>query len=252
MLRSPSLLARAIEPLISALWLFFLVWSVIVGVLWLGGEQAVAGIGNEGLRAAATLIVKASDSLWLLLAVANLYLHLAELHGLARARILALMIAIAAVGIAACSAATGYPLGSVFYTTRLGMKLGSVPLGWPLLWIVVVVGGRELAARLFPRASHNALAVITGGFAVLTDLSLEPIATKSRLFWFWYASGTHLPSPPLWRNYAVWFAAASALAWMLREQKLGSVRPPLWRPGLVLVIINLLLIVEHLRSAFTD
>jgi uncharacterized membrane protein len=252
MLRSPSLLARALEPLISALWLFFLVWSVVVAVLWLGGEKAVAGIGNEGLRAAATVIIKTSDTLWLLLAAANLYLHLAERHGLPRARIVALVIAIGAGGIAACSAATGYPLGSVFYTTRLGMKLGSVPLGWPLLWFVIVIGGRELAAQLFPRVSHGALAVITGGFAVLTDLSLEPIATKFRLFWFWYASGTHLPSPPLWRNYAVWFVATSALAWVIREQKVVSARSPSWRPALVLVVINLLLIEGHLRAAFSQ
>lgn len=249
MFRPSSLLAQALEPLISALWLFFLLWSFVVAALWLGGEQVVADIANEGLRTAATLVVKASDSLWILLAASNLYLHLAARHGLPRARMVALGIAGTAIAVAACSAATGYPLGSVFYTTRLGMKLGSVPLGWPLLWFVTVISGRELAAQFFPRVSHGVLASITGGCGLFTDLNLEPIATKVRLFWFWYLPGTHQPSPPLWRNYVVWFAVTTVLAWLIREQKVVPTRSPSWRPALVLVVVNLLLIVGNLNSA---
>ena len=251
MLHPPPLLARALEPLISAVWLFFVVWSVVVAVLWMGGEQAVPFIANDGLRAAAMVVVKASDTLWLLLAAASLYLNLAAEHGLARARVLALTIVVVAGVIAASSTATDYPLGSVVYTTRLGMKLGPVPLGWPLLWFVVVVGGRELAALIFPRASHAWLALLTGAGGLLMDLNLEAIATKFRLFWFWYVSGTHQPASPLWRNYAVWFIATGALAWLLREPSVAAPRPSSRRPAMVFVIVNLLLLVGHLRAAFS-
>ncbi len=248
MLRPPSLVVRGLEPLVHALWTFFIVWSVIVAGLWMGGEQAIASITHADLRAAATLLASAADSLWLVLAAANLYLHLAEKEGLARARLITFTIGLTAGGLAACSAWSGYPLGAVFYTTRLGMKLGPVPLGWPLLWFVIIVAGRELAARAFPRVSERALAAITGGLALLTDLNLEPIATKFRLYWFWYAAGSHEPSPVLWRNGATWLVAATALAWLLRDRKVAPLRPLSWRPGLILVIVNVLLLLGHLRS----
>ncbi len=249
MSRSPTLLARALEPLIGALWIFFLVWSAVVAALWLSGDEAIARIGSQDLRHAATLVAKASDTFWLLLAAANLYLQLATEHGLRRARFIAFGIAAVAAALAASSAAIGDPLGSVFYTTRLGVKLGAVPLGWPLLWLIVVIGGRELAARVFPRASHGALALITGGVAVLTDLNLESIATKLRFFWFWYVAGTHQPSAPPWTNFLVWFAAASGLACLLREEKVEVTRLAFGRPAAILLVFNFLLVLGHLRLA---
>lgn len=247
MLRPPSLVVRGLEPLVHALWTFFIVWSVIVVGLWMGGEQSIASIAHPDLRAAATLLVRAADALWLVLAAANVYLHLAEKEGLPRARLIAFTIGLTAAGFAACSAWTGYPLGAVFYTTRLGMKLGPVPLGWPLLWFVIIVGGRELAARVLPKVSERALATITGGLALLTDLNLEPIATKFRLYWFWYVAGSHEPSPVLWRNSATWLFAAIALAWLLRDRKVASLHSPSWRPGLILIIFNVMLLLAHLR-----
>ncbi len=249
MRQSPSLLARSLEPLTSALWIFFLVWTALVAVLWVGGTEIVAGISNAGLRSAVNLIVHASDTIWLILAAANLYLHLAESEGLARARFIALVIAATAFAVAACSAWTGYPAGSIAFTTRLGMKLGPVPFGWPVLWFVVVVSGRGLGARLLPRASHWALAATAGCVALLTDLNLEPVATKIRLFWFWYVSGSHLPSPPLWRNYACWFIVATALAGLIREQKLASSVSRSWRPAVIIILVNALLILGHVRAA---
>ncbi len=246
--RAPSLLARSLEPLVSALWMFFLVWSAIVAALWMGADEWLPAISNTGLRSAATLVSRAGDAIWLLLAAANLHLHLAQKEGLNRARIVAASIVAVAAGLAASSAWTGYPLGPVFYTTRLGPKLGPVPLGWPLLWFVTVISSRELAARILPRASHRAIALCAGAGALLTDLNLEPIAAKVRLFWFWYLPGSHLPSPPLWRNYATWFIAASALAWFARDQKVVTSRDS-WRPAIVVVIVNFVLILGHLRAA---
>lgn len=247
--RPPSLLARSLEPLVNSLWVLFVVWTVLVVGLWLGGDAAIASINHRDLRAAATLVAGASDALWLVLAAANVYLHLAERNGLTRARVIALTIGLTAASLAACSAWTGYPLGAVFYTVRLGMKLGPVPLGWPLLWLVVVVGGYELAAWAFPRASERLLSGITGGLAVITDLNLEPIATKFRLFWFWYVAGTHQPSPPLWRNTACWFVGVAFLAWLLRERRVGTPPPSNRRPAAIFLILNIVLILGHLRGA---
>ena len=252
MRRPPSFLARSLEPLINSLWILFLVWTAVVAALWLGVENTVPGIANEGLRAAATIIVKASDTLWLVLAAGNLYLHLAEKEGIARARVVALMIGLTSCAIAACSVWTSYPLGAAFYTTRLGMKLGPVPLGWPLLWFIVVIGGREFAGKLFRRASHQTLALLTGGLALLTAFNMEPIATKLRLYWFWYLPGSHLPSPVLWRNYATWLVLACVLAWFIREQRMVSLRAPSWRPALVLVIVNGIFILGHVRAALMN
>ncbi|MGB8167512.1 MAG: carotenoid biosynthesis protein [Chthoniobacteraceae bacterium] len=249
MLRPPTLLARGLEPLVNALWVFFIVWSIVVAALWMGGERAVDSIAHSDLRAAANVVAGASDTLWLVLASANLYLHLAEREGLPRARFIALAIGVTAGALAACSTWTSYPLGAVFYTSKLGTKLGPLPLGWPLLWFAIIVSGRELIGRIFRRMNETSLAVATGTLAALTDLNLEPIATKIRLYWFWYVAGSHDPSPPLWRNSATWFVAATALAWLLREHKISSLRSNSWRPGAILVVINTIFSLAHLRQA---
>lgn len=249
--RASSLIARSLEPLLNVLWLLFMVWTAVVAALWISGDQWTSAITNGGLRSAVEVATSAADAVWLVLGAANLYLQLAEMEGLSKARLIGLSIVATAAAIAASSAWSGYPLGSVFYTSRLGWKLGPVPLGWPLLWFITVVGGRELAARLFPRVSHGALAALTGVFAVLTDLNLEPIATKVRLFWFWYEPGTHLlPAPPSWRNYATWFVAAGGLAWLIREQRIATARLASWRPALALIVVNVMLLLGHLRSAW--
>lgn len=244
-----SRVVRSIEPLTSAIWSLFLAWTAVVAFSWLAGMEITNGISNGGLRSIATLILNVSDSIWLVLAAATLYLHLAETEGLACARIVAVLIATAAGAIAAGNAWTGYPAGSVAYTTRLGMKFGPVPFGWPVLWFVVVVGNQALAARLLPRASHWKLAMVTGGFSLLTDLSLEPVATKLRLFWFWYAAESHLPASPLWRNYATWFIGAAVLAGLIRERKLATWASASWRPALIGIAVNATLVLGHVRSA---
>ena len=240
---------RSLEPLTSAMWNLFLAWTALIAFSWLAGMGIADGISNRGLWSAVTLLLKLSDPIWLVLAAATLYLHLAETEGLARARIVALLIFSFAGAVAAGNAWTGFPAGSVAYTTRLGMKFGPVPFGWPVLWFVVVVGNRALAARLLPRASHWKLAMVTGGFSLLTDLNLEPVATKLRLFWFWYAGESHLPASPLWRNYATWFIGTAVLAGLIREHKLATQASASWRPALIAIAVNATLVLGHVRAA---
>ncbi|MEA3208215.1 MAG: hypothetical protein QOE70_1272 [Chthoniobacter sp.] len=253
--RRDSLLARSLEPLASAMWLLFVVWTLVIAALWLGGlgePQINSTITNRGLRDALLLVVGGADALWLTLATANLYLELAAREGVARTRLWTLLIFGAALVLAACSTRFGYPLGSVVYTNRLGPKLGPVPFGWPLLWFSIIVSGRELAKRLLPRASHTMLALATGTLAVITELNLDPLATQFRLFWFWYARGTHLPSSAPWNNHAIWFLAATLLAWAFREENLvRQARPQTWQPALIILIMNTLFLAAHLCSAFS-
>ncbi len=246
--RQSSLLSRSLEPLVHALWPLFVGWSAAVAVLWWIGDSWIEHLANPGLRTAVAFLVHSADAAWLLLAALNLYLDLAAREGIARARMIALVVFTSALAIAWASAATSYPLGSVVYTGRLGARIGPVPLGWLLLWFVVVLGGRAFLMHLWPRLSHAAISVLAGLVALLTDLSLEPLATKLRLYWFWYATGTTTPTLPLWRNYATWFALAAALAWFAREQKLARARGNTRRPAAVIVIINSVFLTGHVRG----
>ena len=61
-------------------------------------------------------------------------------------------------------------LGDVAVAPPVGLDLahGRVSLGWILLWVTVILGARELARLLFPRASHSQIALLTGLFSVAT------------------------------------------------------------------------------------
>ncbi len=253
MARGDSILARGLEPIFGLLWPLFLVWTGVVALLWTTGldaDQITAAIANPGLREGVLVIFRSADVLWLLLAAANLYVALAERVGIATARVWAAGIIVTGSVLAVTSVRTGWPLGPVIYTTRLGMKLGPVPLGWALWWFVVIIGARLLAERLLPRASHSQLALATGSLAFLTQLNLEPLAWKVRLFWFWYAPGTHLASAPLWRNYATWWLVPTALAFVLRERQVAAMaHAATGRPAAILILVNIIFVVTHLAVA---
>jgi uncharacterized membrane protein len=254
MARRDSLLTRSLEPLLSSLWLLFIVWTALVTLLWtsgIGEDEVKASVANAGLRDALLVLLRSADSLWIILASANLYLSLAAREGLGTARIWAAVILSAGAAIAVASVLTEWPLGPVLYTKHLGLKLGPVPLGLPLWWLVVVIGGRMLAERLWPRASHGQLAAATGALALLTACNLEPLAWKVRFFWFWYLPGTHLAGEPPWRNYLTWWLVATILAFLLRTPRVAtSVRPPSWRPAATLLLFNGAFLATHLAVAF--
>jgi uncharacterized membrane protein len=252
--RRDSLLTRSLEPLLALLWPLFLVWSAAIALLWTTGlapEQITAAIANHGLRDALLAISRAADTLWLLLAAANLYVALAERVGLGTARLWAIVIGATAAVIALASVRTGWPLGPVLYTTRFGMKLGDVPLGWPVWWFVVVIGGRMFAERLFPRASHPQLAFATGVVALLTQFNLDPLAWKLRAFWLWDVPGMPPASFPPWRNFVTWWLVATALAFLLRErQVIATAHPPPWPRALILILMNAVFVLTHVTVAF--
>ena len=97
-----------------------------------------------------------------LLAAANIYLSLAASEGLRAARRWAGMILLVALGVCVLSLVTRWPLGPISFPRRLGMQIFGVPFGVPLLWFILVAGGREVVARVLPRASHLQVALLTG------------------------------------------------------------------------------------------
>ncbi|MDB6149688.1 MAG: hypothetical protein JWQ44_1136 [Chthoniobacter sp.] len=246
----PSPLARNAEALSSVLWPLFLLWSVVVAALWtslVGTTQISESVGNPGLRSAFIFLVQIADPVWFTLAGAVLYLQLVEGEGLRTARRWALVILGTAAVIAVSSAWSAFPLGPVRYTTRLGMKLGPVPFGWPLLWFVVLVSARQLATNLAGRASPAVLALITAAIASLTSFNLEPIA-KLRAFWLWFPSERTAAVHPPWQNHVTWFVTAALLTWLLRPEWITPrAVAHRWRPALVLVTLNALCLATHLR-----
>lgn len=250
MLRRVSLLGLWLEPLGSILWVSFLVWTVFIAALWstgFGEAQLDASVANLGLRATLVFLCKVADAIWVALAAACAYLCVADTHGVGTARRWALTVFAGAGAVVTASVWTTWPLGPVFYSQRLGMKLGPVPAGVPLLWLVIVLGGRAFWMRVFRRAGHHAVALGTGLCALLTAWNLEPLASRARAWWFWYEPGTRVPSGPPLQDYAAWFVAAALLAFFMREPKVtGDAPEHSDRLIAILGILNAVCLLTHL------
>jgi uncharacterized membrane protein len=125
----------------------------------------------------------------------------------------------AAIGIAGfllewVGAATGYPFGGYRYSPTLGLAFFGVPLAIAAAWIAVVIQGCMLAAP-----SARALrACSAGGYAVMLDLVLDPVA-HARGFWEWDAHDAVVAFHGVpWTNYAAWFAAAALFSLLVPAQ----------------------------------
>ena len=247
--RQPSLLVRALEPFASGLWILFVIWTAIVAVVWIWGfgeAELREQIANPGLLGALEFLLKSLDAAWIALGAANIYLALAAEEGLATVRRWALIVIVGAGAIAALSERTGIPLGPIHYTTRLGMRLGPVPLGMPLLWFAVVTGARSLVMRYAPRASHGKVAFGAGVLAALADANFEPIAWKARAFWLWYPTASPAPAWPPVQNYTVWLAVSWAFAFAMRETRVTTTGTDSFpRPAIVFLMFNAVLLATH-------
>jgi hypothetical protein len=256
---------RSLQPLAAGLWIWFLIWTAVVALLWLTGfgeAQATDWLQNRFLtpeqqaervipafQPALLTVLRLVDPVWVVLAAVNVYAALVQGQGLATARRwMGLLFASGAV-IGAVSVWTHFPLGPVLFTSRLGWRLGPVSLGWVLLWCTIILGARELARWLWPRASHSAVALATGALALATDLNLEPVAWKLRAFWLWYPRQLPAPDHPPVQNYFAWLAGAALLAYLLRAPEVvrggGEKRP---RAAIILLLLNALCLTAQLAS----
>lgn len=249
---SVSPLARAMEPLVAGLWIFFVLASLLVGAVWtfgIGDAQLARWVQNRGLLVTLQLLLEHLDFAWITLAAANVYLSLTDRVGLATARRRGLTIVLTAFVVAWTSVRTGFPLGPIEYGRALGPKLGPVPLGLPLFWFTVIVGASEGLLRFFSRWSHLKIAIGTGLAAALTDANLEPLAAKLRGFWFWRSGTPAIPpifDAPL-TGCLGWGFMAGLLAFALHENKVAaSAQRPSWQPVATLIVFNAIFLAAHL------
>ena len=252
-----SLFARALEPLAHGLWTVFVLVSLLVGAIWtlgLGESSVEKAISNTDLRATLVWLLGWVDFIWITLAAASVYLSLVSRVGLATARRWALLILGSVFALAWVSAATGFPLGQIRYGAALGLKLGPVPLGLPLLWFSVIIGAREAVLRGWPRISHAGLSAGVGIIALVTDLNLESLASKWRGFWFWRAASPALPpvfDPPLGGSLA-WGVLAGLLALALREPYVAlSARKWAWQAAVTLAIFQAVFLASHVAHSLS-
>jgi uncharacterized membrane protein len=252
-----SLLARGLEPFIAGLWILFVLVSLLVAAVWsfgIGESSLEKWISNPDLRAAVVWMLAHLDLGWITLAAANVYLSLVGSVGLATARRWALLILGGVIVLAWISTGAGVPLGRIRYGAALGLKLGPVPLGLPLLWLSVIIGAREALLRFLPRLRHGLLAAGVGVLALLTDLNLEPLAAKWRGFWFWRGASPTLPpvfDPPIIESLA-WGLLAALIALALRESDVvASARKRPWQPMVTLAIFNAVFLVANVTHSLS-
>ncbi len=250
-----SLLARGLEPFAAGLWTLFVLVSLLITGIWtsgLGEDSIEKAISNPDLRATLVWLLPRTDLIWITLAAANVYFSLAASVGLPTARRWALLLLGSIIALAWVSATTGFPLGRIRYGSALGLKVGPVPLGLPLLWFSVIIGARDAALHFCPRLSQATLAVGVGILALVTDLNLEPLAARWRGFWFWRADSPILPpvfDPPFTGSFA-WGALATLLALALREPDVATRKPP-WKPVVTLVIFHAVFLASHVTHSLS-
>ncbi len=247
-----SSLGRWLEPLVAGMWIFFLVWTAGIAWVWsfaIGDAALVRWIGNRDLRAALEWLIGIGDIAWITLAAANIHLWLAETEGLATARRWAWIVGGGAAALGLLGAWSGWPLGEIQYSRQLGMKLGPIPVGLPLLWFAIVIGARQAVLHCWRGASQWQLAIGTGTLAMLTDFNLEPVAAKLRAFWFWRAALVGEPplfTPP-WTYYPAWFAVVGVLTFALREESMVPKGPARsFLPIAIFVLLNAVFLAANL------
>jgi putative membrane protein len=94
---------------------------------------------------------------------------------------------------------TGCIFGNYSYGDVLGLQVFNVPLIIGFNWVVIILGAIGIASRI--HKSSFQIALLTGTFAVLFDIMLEPVAIKLG-YWKWEDGFIPL------QNYYAWFGIA--------------------------------------------
>lgn len=252
MLRRVTLLGLWLEPLGSIFWVLFFLWTLLIGAIWttgFGEIQLGAWVSNLGLRSSLLLLCKLADAIWIALAAGCVYLGIAESHGTSVARRWSMIVFAGASAITACSVWTTWPLGPIRYSLRFGARLGPIPACAPLLWLLVILGGRALWMRCFVRASHTQVAFGTGLCALATAWNMESPASQVRGLWAWHTLGVNQATTAPPQNYATWALAAIVLAFLLREPKVVGAKPEQSDKLIVVfVLLNVVFVATHIAQ----
>ncbi|PZD94078.1 carotenoid biosynthesis protein [Paenibacillus sambharensis] len=121
-----------------------------------------------------------------------------------------LLILAAAVTYAAewIGTVTGWPFGRYAYTDTLRLFVEEVPVGIAMAWVGIL----SMSLLLARSQSRVLRALEVGGYALLLDLVLDPVA-YARQFWIWLEPGSFgsFYGVPL-QNFASWFTIAALLS----------------------------------------
>ncbi len=246
---SQTKLAFAIAS--SLFWPWFLVWTVIAFVLMpfgIGGHHIQEWVSNAGLQETLGFLLKWFDTVWFVLAAANVYFYTVAAEGQAVARRWAGALLIATALLTWTGAATGFPFGPFYFTGRLGLRFGeALSLTVPLLWFTIITASRYAVLAVFPKARGGFLALGTATLVLLTDLNLESVAWKVRYYWRWFPAVDPQLAPawPPVQNFIAWFVAAFLLTLLLRSPSPSRSSFPL-KPVLVLGLMNAVFLAVHL------
>jgi uncharacterized membrane protein len=229
--------------------------SVLTAIVWVTGfgegtftNNAIKGsVPSSELRSALALFARALDPVWIALGAVFVYLAVVRAEGLNVGRRWCGLAVIAGFVISSASALTGWPLGPVSFPQNLGWTIGPVPFALPLLWLVLVIGSRELALRLLPRTGHGMVSIVTGALTLGTIVNLDPLAWKYRGWWLWYPTpGTGANHAP-WQSFITWGCAAVALAWLMRSPHVAPrIKNRPWAPAIVWGVLNSVCLLTHL------
>lgn len=267
-----SLLARSLEPLVAISWGIFLAWSLWLTAVWvLGINQQWLGLpisSAEGwdagvstmvqdvpmphyadFRKAVLVLANHAELAWFALALIQLHLHVISVNGVNTGRT---WLGIAVGGsflLVATTRAFGFPFGWMYFSKVLGAQFFNVPLGWLLLWAVLLIGSREAMLRLMPRAGHAKLSAAAAVVILVTMANLHYVAINARAWWFWHKGDIReVTGTPGW-FWISWLAAAWFLSFLLREKHVAdasAARSP--KPLIVIALLNVAALLAHLRS----
>jgi hypothetical protein len=100
--------------------------------------------------------------------------------------------------------------------------------------------------RLAPRARHETIAGLTAILAVLTDLNLESIAWKHRVWWLWFPAQVPAPSFPPVSNFVTWLLLSGILAFVFRDQEIAKKQPSTFgQPIITFAVLNTAFLLSH-------
>ncbi len=231
------------------IWRVFLIWTCI-GLFvmpWNPGLREISQLtANPAQQSFLIEFLRNADAIWIFLAAMTVYFWMIRMEGLGNARIQAAIIMFGSTVVEWVGHETGLPFGPYLYTANFGPRLaGVLPLAIPLAWLVIVICAVAIMRRT-PLAG-NRLAVATGAafIATLTDLNLEPVAWKVRMYWLWYPGQDNAPAWPPIQNYVSWFVLSFVFVLVLPGIRSGLGGKSWHRPAMVIALINLLLIVTN-------
>lgn len=104
------------------------------------------------------------------------------------------------------------PFGAYDYTNVLGWQIfATVPAVILFAWLMSLVGSWSLTYMVWPHAPRWLRAIGCGGFIMIFDIQIEPVATLINGYWIWMEPGPYYGVPLI--NFAGWWAVGTLLAY---------------------------------------